>query len=64
MKLDTDRRGALFGLGAGLMLSGLTQNAAHAVAGPTLEPAGATNLQELSRTLAGMPRRRISRAAP
>ena len=44
MNFDTDRRGALFGLGAGLMLSGLKQNAAHAATGPTLELAGATNL--------------------
>jgi hypothetical protein len=64
MKFDTDRRGALFGLGAGLMLSGLTQNAAQAATGPTLEPAGATNLQQLSRTLAGMPRRRDFKSRP
>jgi hypothetical protein len=38
MKFDTDRRSALFGLGTGLMLSGLRQNAAHAATGPTLEP--------------------------
>jgi hypothetical protein len=64
MNFDTDRRGALFGLGAGLMLSGLTQNAAHAAIEPTLEPAAATNLQELSRTLAGMPRRRDFKSRP
>jgi intracellular sulfur oxidation DsrE/DsrF family protein len=63
MKFDTDRRVALVGLGAGLMLSGLTQNA-HAATGPTLEPAGATNLQELSRTLAGMARRRDFKTRP
>jgi hypothetical protein len=64
MKFDTDRRGALFGLGAGLMLSGLTQGAANAATGPTLEPAGAANLQELSRKLAGMPRRRDFKTRP
>ncbi len=64
MNFDTDRRGALFGLGAGVMLSGLTQNTAHAAAGPTLEPTGATNLQDLSRTLAAMPRRRDFKTRP
>jgi hypothetical protein len=34
MKFDTDRRGALIGLGTGLVLSGLTQGgAANAAAG-------------------------------
>jgi hypothetical protein len=65
MKFDTDRRGALIGLGTGLMLSGLTQNgAANAATGPTLEPSGAASLQELTRTLAGMPRRRDYKTRP
>ncbi len=65
MKFDTDRRGALIGLGTGLVLSGLTQSrSADAAAAPALEPAGATSLQELSRTLAGMPRRRDFKTRP
>ena len=37
MEFNTDRRGALMGLGAGLVLSGLTQTgAANAVAGPRI----------------------------
>jgi hypothetical protein len=65
MTFDTDRRGALIGLGTGLMLSGLTQSgAANAAAGPTLEPAGAKSLQELTHALAGMPRRRDFKSRP
>ncbi len=64
MKFDTDRRGALIGLGAGLMLSGLTPNAPNAAAASTLEPAGASNLQQLSRQLADMPRRRDFKSRP
>jgi hypothetical protein len=41
------------------MLSGVTHGGtANAATGTTLEPAGATSLRELTRTLAGMPRRR------
>jgi hypothetical protein len=65
VKLDTDRRGALIGLGTGLVLSRLTQGGpANAASGPTLEPAGATSLIELSRTLAGIPRRRDFKTRP
>jgi hypothetical protein len=65
VKFDTHRRGALIGLGTGLMLSRLTQGgAANAAPGPTLEPAGATSLQELTRTLAAMPRRRDFKTRP
>jgi hypothetical protein len=65
VKIDTDRRGALIGLGTGLMLSGLTQGGAAATAAsPTLEPAGATSLHELTRVLAGMPRRRDFKTRP
>jgi hypothetical protein len=65
MKFDTDRRGALIGLGTGLVLSGLTQGgAANAAAGPALEPAGARSLQELTQALAGMPRRRDFKSRP
>ncbi len=65
MTFHTDRRGALIGLGTGLMLSQLTQSgAASAAAGPMLEPAGATSLQELSRALAAMPRRRDFKTRP
>lgn len=63
MTLTTGRRGALFSLGAGLIMSGLARRAADA-AGETLEPAGAGNLRELSRALAGMPRRRDFRNVP
>jgi aldehyde dehydrogenase (NAD+) len=42
---------------AGLVLSGLAQNASAAT-GPSLEPDGATSLKQLTQTLAAMPRRR------
>ncbi len=65
MKVDASKRGALFGLGAGIMLSRFLQvTAAHATAGPTLEPAGADSLRELWRKLASMPRRRDFRTRP
>jgi hypothetical protein len=65
MNFDTDRRGALIGLGTGLMLTGLTQGgAANAAAGPTLEPAGAKSLQELTQALAAMGRRRDYKTRP
>ena len=65
MKLTTDRRGALASLGAGLMLSGLSnRNQVSAAAGLTLEPAGAKNLRELTRALARIPRRRDFRTVP
>jgi hypothetical protein len=64
MKFSTDRRDALIGLGAGLVVSGLAQGAADAAAEATLEPAGNTSLHALTRTLAGMPRRRDFRTVP
>jgi hypothetical protein len=65
MKFNSDRRDALVGLGAGLMVSGLAQTGtADAAAEATLEPTGAKNLRELSRTLAGMPRRRDFKSVP
>ena len=65
MKFNTDRRDALIGLGAGLVVSGLAQGgAANAAAEPILEPAGANNLHELSRALAAMPRRRDFKTVP
>jgi intracellular sulfur oxidation DsrE/DsrF family protein len=64
-EFNTNRRGALVGLGAGLVLSGLTQTgAANAAAGPSLEPAGATSLRQLTQTLAAMPRRRDFKTRP
>jgi hypothetical protein len=65
MAFEASRRGALFGLGAGVMLSRLMGNGgAQAAAGPTLEPAGANSLRDLSRQLAGMPRRRDFKTRP
>ena len=56
MESRTDRRAALMGLGAGLVLSGLTQtDTANAAAGPSLEPEGATSLKQLTQALAAMP---------
>jgi hypothetical protein len=65
MKINTDRRGALFSLGAGLVVSGLAQGGlANAATEPTLEPAGAKNLRELSQALAVMLRRRDFKRVP
>jgi intracellular sulfur oxidation DsrE/DsrF family protein len=65
MRFDAGRRGALVGLGAGVVLSSLLQSeSAEAIAGPPLEPAGATSLRELSQKLAGMPRRREFKTRP
>jgi len=64
MKFNTDRRDALIGLGAGLVVSGMVQGVANAAAEPTLEPAGASSLHDLTRKLAGMPRRRDFRTVP
>jgi hypothetical protein len=64
MKFSTGRRDALFRLGAG-MAAGLAQGtAAQAAGGPSLAPAGAASLQDLSQTLAGLPRRRDFRTRP
>ncbi len=64
MAVDNNRRDALFGLGTGLLVAGLAQGSAAAAVDPTLEPAGAKSLQELSRTLASMPRRRDYKTRP
>src|SRR5215470_1711494 len=65
MKFETDRRGALMGLGAGLVLSGLTQTGTvNAASGPSLEPVGATSLRQLTQTLAALPRRRDFKTRP
>jgi hypothetical protein len=63
MEFNSHRRGALMGLGAGLVLSGLAQSASAAT-GPSLEPAGATSLKQLTQTLAAMPRRRDFKTRP
>ena len=64
MRFATDRRDALIGLGTGLVMSGLVAGAANADAEPTLEPAGAKSLHDLSRALAAMPRRRDFQSVP
>jgi hypothetical protein len=69
MTFVAHRRNALFGLGAGLgagmVLSGLMHDeAARAAVGPTLEPADAGSLRDLSRKLASMPRRRDFKTRP
>ncbi len=65
MEFNTARRDALIGIGTGLVISGLAQTgAANAATEPSLEASGATSLHDLSRTLAGMPRRRDFRDVP
>ena len=65
MESRTDRRAALMSLGAGLVLSGLTQtDTANAAAGPSLEPEGATSLKQLTQALAAIPRRRDFKTRP
>jgi hypothetical protein len=63
MEFSSRRRGALMGLGAGLVLSGLAQGAS-AAPGPSLEPAGATSPKQLTKTLAAIPRRRDFKTRP
>jgi hypothetical protein len=64
-KFGIDRRGALFGFGAGLMVSGLVPTApANAAVEATLEPVNAKNLRELSQALARIPRRRDFKTVP
>ena len=59
MQCDKDRRGALKGLGAGLVAASLIAGrSAEAAVDPVLEPAAARNLRDLSAKLAGAPRRR------
>jgi hypothetical protein len=65
MKIRTDRRRALISLSVGLMASGLAQaDAANAATEAPLEPSGANSLRDLSRALAGMPRRRNFETRP
>jgi hypothetical protein len=65
MKINADRRNALIGLSVGLVASSLARaGAANAAVEATLEPAGAKNLRDLSRMLAGMPRRRDFKTRP
>jgi hypothetical protein len=52
-------------LGAGLVLSGLTQTGTtDAATGPSLEPAGETSLKQLTRNLAAISRRRDFKTRP
>ncbi len=65
MKASTDRRGALIGLGAGLVASGLAQaEAANAATDAALEPRGASNLHDLLQALGEIPRRRDFKTRP
>ena len=65
MNFNADRRGALLSFCAGLMVSGLAQSGpVNAAAEPTLEPPSAKDLRQLSRVLAGMPRRRDFKVVP
>jgi intracellular sulfur oxidation DsrE/DsrF family protein len=65
MKLDTDRRAALIGFSLGVVASGLTRaGSANAATEATFEPANAKSLHELSRVLAGAPRRRDFQSVP
>jgi hypothetical protein len=63
MRFSTDRRGALAGIGAGLVMSGLAQSA-QAAADTTLEPAGGADLRDFSNHLAALPRRRDYKTVP
>src|SRR5262249_61091094 len=65
MNFNADRRGALLSFCAGLMVSGLAQSGpVNAAAEPTLEPPSAKDLRQLSRVLAGIPRRRDFKVVP
>ena len=65
MNFNADRRDALLSFCAGLMVSGLAQSGpVNAAAEPTLEPPSAKDLRQLSRVLAGMPRRRDFKVVP
>ena len=65
MQFNADRRGALVSFGAGLMISGLAQSSpVTAATEATLAPASAKNLRELSRVIAGIPRRRDFKTVP
>src|ERR1700678_4016464 len=65
MPYDTDRRGALKGLGAGLMATSLIAGgSAQAAIDATLAPAAARNLRDLNTKLAAAPRRRDFKTVP
>ena len=65
MHLNTGRREALIGFGLGIVASGLARSgSADAASEATFEPANAKPLRELSRVLAGMPRRRDFQSVP
>jgi intracellular sulfur oxidation DsrE/DsrF family protein len=65
MPCNTGRRGALKGLGAGLMAAGLIAGrSAHAEVDPVLALPSAHNLRELGVALAALPRRRDFKTVP
>lgn len=65
MQYDQDRRGALMGLGAGLMAAGLiASGSAQAAVETTLAPKGARDLHGLHAGLAAAPRRRDFKTVP
>jgi hypothetical protein len=65
MKFDANRRGAFLKFGAGLIVSGLAHSdPVNAAAEATLAPTNANSIRELSRRLAGMPRRRDFKTVP
>jgi hypothetical protein len=65
MQCNTGRRGALKGLGAGLMAAGLVAGrSAQAAVDPVLALASAQNLHELALALAALPRRRDFKTVP
>jgi hypothetical protein len=65
MQYDKDRRGTLKGLGVGLMAASLIAGrSAQAAVDPTLAPAAARNLRDLSTKLAAAPRRRDFKTVP
>src|SRR5271163_4363618 len=65
MPCNTGRRGALKGLGAGLMAAGLIAGrSAHAEVDPVLALPSAPNLRELTVALAALPRRRDFKTVP
>jgi hypothetical protein len=65
MQCDQDRRGALKGLGAGLVAATLIAGrSAEAAVEPALEPAAAHNLRDLTAKLAAAPRRRDYKTVP
>jgi hypothetical protein len=65
MQYDQDRRGALKGLGAGLMAAGLIAGGSvQAAVETTLAPKGARDLRGLQAVLAAAPRRRDFKTVP